>query len=100
MKVDFKKLAVMEPEMISKPNSFLSPPRLPATFVEAGRHPLTIIRLKLAFAATTVARRERQCGVRKGNLVIITTRPITPRAHDYNVGTEAKSPLDHVAAIR
>eukprot|EP00965_Chrysotila_dentata_P059457 1972804-Pleurochrysis_carterae.AAC.1 len=36
-----------------------------------------------------------ECGVWKGNLVITTARLATPRAHDYTVETEAKSPLDH-----
>eukprot|EP00965_Chrysotila_dentata_P073622 2432005-Pleurochrysis_carterae.AAC.1 len=39
-----------------------------------------------------------ECGKWKGNLVITTTKPATPRA--YTVGTEAKSPLDHGAAMR
>eukprot|EP00965_Chrysotila_dentata_P190502 6173928-Pleurochrysis_carterae.AAC.3 len=41
-----------------------------------------------------------ECSTRKGNLVIITTKPATPRAHDYTVGTEAKSPLDHESGSR
>eukprot|EP00965_Chrysotila_dentata_P102638 3388510-Pleurochrysis_carterae.AAC.2 len=41
-----------------------------------------------------------KCGVWKVNLVIITTRPAAPRAYNYTVGTEAKSPLDHGAAMR
>eukprot|EP00965_Chrysotila_dentata_P217264 6189887-Pleurochrysis_carterae.AAC.1 len=32
--------------------------------------------------------------------LLITTRPTTSGAHDYTVGTEASSPLDHGVARR
>eukprot|EP00965_Chrysotila_dentata_P024074 797764-Pleurochrysis_carterae.AAC.1 len=49
--------------------------------------------LQVADATTMVVRNMSECGVWKGNLVKITTRPATPRAHNYTLGTEEKSPL-------
>eukprot|EP00965_Chrysotila_dentata_P122923 4063154-Pleurochrysis_carterae.AAC.1 len=57
--------------------------------------------LKLKGAATTVARRVSvMC---RSESLLIATRPVTPKAHDYTVTREAersKSPLDQVLAMR
>eukprot|EP00965_Chrysotila_dentata_P224264 6194085-Pleurochrysis_carterae.AAC.1 len=62
------------------------------------RHEITWQAL-LPGAATMVAR--RMSVVCRNRSLLITTRPLTPRAHDYTtVRTEAESPLYHGVAMR
>eukprot|EP00965_Chrysotila_dentata_P200219 6179863-Pleurochrysis_carterae.AAC.1 len=55
-------------------------------------------KLQLAVAATTVTR--RMSVVCRNDSLFITTRPATPRAHDYTVKRGANSPLDQDVAMR
>eukprot|EP00965_Chrysotila_dentata_P043184 1434586-Pleurochrysis_carterae.AAC.3 len=61
--------------------ALLVPARSCALIVGAKLYPLTIMRLKLTVAATTVARKVSVvCGK---EALKITTRPATSRAHDF-----------------
>eukprot|EP00965_Chrysotila_dentata_P192279 6175081-Pleurochrysis_carterae.AAC.6 len=79
------------------------PPRLQLRMTSNRRggavYPLTIMRLKLTVATTTVVHKVSVV-YSKGMFLEQQTCPATPKAHDYTVVTEAKSPLDHSAAMR